>query len=223
MTAVVYVPQDAAALSIGAEGVAAALQRELTARGIEARLARNGSRGMLWLEPLVEVETAEGRIGYGPVTAADVPGLLERLHLAGDADRLLREFSQGMRRKTALAAAFLGNPAVLVLDEALNGLDPPSAATVKAMLRERVDAGATVLLSTHVLSTVQTVADRVVMLAHGRVVADEDVSGLLDGPDPGQQIVGAVRFLPAYGGRLEVGGGIGHACPSDRLPADDSA
>jgi ABC-2 type transport system ATP-binding protein len=86
-----------------------------------------------------------------------------------------------MRRKTALAAALLGEPEVLVLDEAINGLDPPSAAVVKAELRRRVDAGATVLLSTHVVETVEAVADRVVMLAHGRVVADVDVASLPPG------------------------------------------
>lgn len=111
----------------------------------------------------------------------EIDGLLEAMALAGDADRLIREFSQGMRRKAALAAALLGHPPVVVLDESLNGLDPPSAARVKALLRERVDEGATVLLSTHVVDTVEKVADRVVMLAHGRVVADEDAKSLPPG------------------------------------------
>jgi ABC-2 type transport system ATP-binding protein len=83
-----------------------------------------------------------------------------------------------MRRKLALAAALLAEPKVIVLDEALNGLDPPSAARIKQVLRERVDAGATVLLSTHVVDTVERVADRVVMLAHGNVVADERAADL---------------------------------------------
>lgn len=107
-----------------------------------------------------------------------IDALLEGLDLAGDAERLIREFSQGMRRKAALAAALLGDPQLIVLDESLNGLDPPSAARVKRMLRDRVDAGATVLLSTHVVDTVEKVADRVVMLAHGRVVADERAADL---------------------------------------------
>ena len=100
---------------------------------------------------------------------------LEVAALGDDADRLIREYSQGMRRRTSLAAAVLARPPVLVLDEALNGLDPPSAARVKAQLRSLCDAGACVLLSTHVLETVEKLADRVVMLAHGRVVADEEV------------------------------------------------
>lgn len=108
----------------------------------------------------------------------DVGAALERVGLAEDADRLAREYSQGMRRKLALAAALLAEPKVIVLDEALNGLDPPSAARIKQVLRERVDAGATVLLSTHVVDTVERVADRVVMLAHGNVVADERAADL---------------------------------------------
>ncbi len=104
--------------------------------------------------------------------AGDVDRAVEESGLGTDADRLIREYSQGMRRKAALAAALVASPPVLVLDEALNGLDPPSAARVKQTLRDRCDAGATVLLSTHVLETVEKVADRVVMLAQGRVVAD---------------------------------------------------
>jgi formate dehydrogenase iron-sulfur subunit len=68
---VVYVPRDAAARAVGADEVAAALAAQ---PGI--RVVRNGSRGMLWLEPLVEVATPGGRMAYGPVTAADVPGLV---------------------------------------------------------------------------------------------------------------------------------------------------
>ena len=89
MSAVLYLPMDAAAMSVGAEAVATVLGQELVVRGIEARLVRNGSRGMLWLEPLLEVETPEGRIGYGPVGPADVPGLLDAGMMQG-ADHPLR-------------------------------------------------------------------------------------------------------------------------------------
>ncbi|MBX2803580.1 MAG: ABC transporter ATP-binding protein [Myxococcales bacterium] len=108
----------------------------------------------------------------------DVGAALQLAGLGGDADRFIREYSQGMRRRTALAAALLGEPDVLVLDEALNGLDPPSSARVKGVLRDAVDDGRTVLLSTHVVETVEAVADRVVMLAHGKVVADERTEDL---------------------------------------------
>ena len=89
MTVRVYIPGDAAATSLGADAVAAALAaapRAAGAPGIE--IVRNGSYGLIWLEPLLEVATAAGRIGYGPVTAADVPGLLAADVLNGGAHRL---------------------------------------------------------------------------------------------------------------------------------------
>jgi len=72
----VYVPRDSAARSVGADEVAYALERAAARQGRPIRLIRNGSRGMLWLEPLVEVATAGGRVGYGPVAAADVDDLV---------------------------------------------------------------------------------------------------------------------------------------------------
>ncbi len=91
MTATVYVPRDAAALALGADAVAAALVSASTAVGQTApgiRIVRTGSRGLFWLEPMIEVATPAGRIAYGPVTAADVPGLLEAGMLDGGAHKL---------------------------------------------------------------------------------------------------------------------------------------
>ncbi|MBC8024757.1 MAG: formate dehydrogenase, partial [Steroidobacteraceae bacterium] len=79
----VTVPQDAGALSLGADSVARAVESGARARGREVRVVRTGSRGAYWLEPLVEVTTAAGRIAYGPVTAADVPQLLDAGFLDG--------------------------------------------------------------------------------------------------------------------------------------------
>ncbi|TCL72727.1 NADH-quinone oxidoreductase subunit NuoF [Rhizobium sp. BK251] len=77
MTVKIFVPRDAAALALGAEKVAKAIAQEIAARGLDAKLVRNGSRGMFWLEPLVEVEADGKRIGYGPVKARDVPALFD--------------------------------------------------------------------------------------------------------------------------------------------------
>jgi formate dehydrogenase iron-sulfur subunit len=84
----VFVPRDAGAIAVGAERVATAIVREAAARGASVELVRNGSRGMYWLEPLVEVETAAGRMAYGPVTEADVPRLFEARFLTGGAHAL---------------------------------------------------------------------------------------------------------------------------------------
>ena len=79
----VYVPRDASALSVGAEDIAHAIAAEAGPRGAQIRSVRNGSRGMLWLEPLVEVETPQGRIAYGPVTLAHVRELFDCGFLQG--------------------------------------------------------------------------------------------------------------------------------------------
>ena len=77
MTARIFVPCDAAALSMGAEAVAHAVKAEIANRKLDAVLVRNGSRGLMWLEPLVEVETPAGRVGYGPVNASDVAAIFD--------------------------------------------------------------------------------------------------------------------------------------------------
>jgi formate dehydrogenase iron-sulfur subunit len=79
----VYVPRDASALSLGAEEVARAIDREARTRRADVRLIRNGSRGLYWLEPMVEVVTAAGRMAYGPVKPADVAGLFAADFLRG--------------------------------------------------------------------------------------------------------------------------------------------
>jgi formate dehydrogenase iron-sulfur subunit len=83
MSTHVYVPRDSGALSLGAEEVARAIATEAAARGTEVRVVRNGSRGLYWAEPLVEVQTDGGRIAYGPVSAAEVPGLFAAGFLQG--------------------------------------------------------------------------------------------------------------------------------------------
>jgi formate dehydrogenase iron-sulfur subunit len=83
-----YVPRDAAAVSVGADRVAAAIAREAQARGHAIRIVRNGSRGLLWLEPLVEVATAAGRVAYAPVRPDDVASLFDAGWLDGGAHAL---------------------------------------------------------------------------------------------------------------------------------------
>ncbi|MCA8928930.1 MAG: hypothetical protein KDC18_12740, partial [Alphaproteobacteria bacterium] len=86
----VYVPQDAAARAVGADAVASAIAAHAAAQGEAVTIVRNGSRGLLWLEPLVEVETAAGRIAYGPVAAEDVADLFDAGFLNGGAHALCR-------------------------------------------------------------------------------------------------------------------------------------
>ena len=83
MSIKVYVPRDATALSLGAQRVADAIEREARQRGAQIQLVRNGSRGLFWLEPLVEVATPAGRHAYGPVSVQDVASLFEAGFLEG--------------------------------------------------------------------------------------------------------------------------------------------
>ncbi|MBD9652423.1 NADH-quinone oxidoreductase subunit NuoF [Ensifer sp. ENS09] len=83
MTVKIYIPRDAAAIALGAEKVVKAMSEAVEARGLDAVIVRNGSRGMHWLEPLVEVETAGGRVAYGQVKARDVTSLLDAGLLEG--------------------------------------------------------------------------------------------------------------------------------------------
>ena len=84
----IFVPRDSAALAVGADEVASALAAECAARGLAVEIVRNGSRGMFWLEPLVEVATPAGRVAYGPVQDQDIPALLDAGLLDGKAHAL---------------------------------------------------------------------------------------------------------------------------------------
>ena len=84
----IYVPRDSSALSLGANKVAANIQAEAAKRGVEINLIRNGSRGLFWLETMVEVETAKGRVAYGPVMPKDVASLFDADFMSGAAHPL---------------------------------------------------------------------------------------------------------------------------------------
>ncbi|MGD0957812.1 MAG: NADH-quinone oxidoreductase subunit NuoF [Candidatus Acidiferrales bacterium] len=88
MSVKIYVPCDAAAVSVGADAVARAIAEQIASRRLGISVVRNGSRGMFWLEPLVEVETPQGRVAYGPVSVDAVSGLFDARFLEGKAHAL---------------------------------------------------------------------------------------------------------------------------------------
>lgn len=88
MTMRIFIPRDAAAVAVGADEVALAFEQAAAARGAAVEIVRNGSRGLCWLEPMVELSTTQGRIAFGPVTPADVPALLDAM--AGNGQHVLR-------------------------------------------------------------------------------------------------------------------------------------
>ncbi|MEC8380942.1 MAG: ATP-binding cassette domain-containing protein, partial [Myxococcota bacterium] len=89
-----------------------------------------------------------------------------------DASRPIQGYSQGMRRKTAIACALVSKPKLIVLDESLNGLDPPSVERVLNALEELRQAGSAIILSTHVLDTLERLATRIVLLSDGKLLGD---------------------------------------------------
>jgi ABC-2 type transport system ATP-binding protein len=114
-----------------------------------------------------------GRLYHLPraVARTRADELLERLSLADDADRLVKTFSGGMRRRLDLAATLVATPPVLFLDEPTTGLDPASRIELWDLLQELVRDGMTLLLTTQYLDEADHLADDIVLLDHGRVVA----------------------------------------------------
>jgi ABC-2 type transport system ATP-binding protein len=126
----------------------------------------------------------------------------ETLALVGLADAARRRaggFSLGMRQRLALAAALLGDPHVLVLDEPANGLDPEGIAWLRGFLRYLADSGRTVLVSSHVLSEVKQTVDQVVIISRGRLVRQATLEQLTASDIPAVRVrtPDAARLVPA--------------------------
>jgi ABC-2 type transport system ATP-binding protein len=98
--------------------------------------------------------------------------LLGWLGLTAHAQERCEGFSKGMRQKVALAGALVHDPQVIILDEPLTGLDAGSARQVKSVLRERVDEGGTIIMTTHILEVAERMADRIGIIAHGKLIAE---------------------------------------------------
>jgi formate dehydrogenase iron-sulfur subunit len=118
----VYVPCDSSALSLGAEAVALAIAAEATRRNLEIELIRNGSRGLYWLEPMVEAATPRGRVAYGPISAADVASLFDSDFLTGGDHPLalgLTDEISYLKRQRRLTFARVGVTDPISLDDYL--------------------------------------------------------------------------------------------------------
>jgi ABC-2 type transport system ATP-binding protein len=114
----------------------------------------------------------------GGFAAARVDELLDLVGLAPAADRHVGAYSLGMRQRLSMAAALLGDPPVLVLDEPGNGLDPQGIRWLRDLLRARAEQGGTVFVSSHLLSEVEHLADELVVINHGRLVTTGTLSEL---------------------------------------------
>ena len=111
MTIKIYIPRDSSALSMGAQKVALAISNEAKKRGLDVHIIRNGSRGLYWLETMVEVSTASGRVAYGPVKVRDVPSLFDADFAHGKAHALnlgLTEELPWLKKQQRLTFARVG-------------------------------------------------------------------------------------------------------------------
>ena len=122
------------------------------------------------------------------VPTARVDAVLAKVGMTTDADRRAGGYSLGMRQRVAIAAALLGEPRLLVLDEPSNGLDPAGMHWLRGELRAFAADGGTVLLSSHLLADIQEIADDVVVIADGRVVAEATMADVL--ADPAAELEG---------------------------------
>ncbi|MGY2875530.1 ABC-2 type transport system ATP-binding protein [Marmoricola sp. URHA0025 HA25] len=112
---------------------------------------------------------------------ASVEQMLHKVSLTGaEADRRVRNYSLGMRQRLGIATALIGDPEVLILDEPANGLDPAGIRWMRDLLREYADKGGTVLLSSHLLHEIEVIADDIVVIGNGRIVAQGTKAELLD-------------------------------------------
>jgi ABC-2 type transport system ATP-binding protein len=125
-----------------------------------------------------EILTIAQRTMGLPATSVDA--MLERVSLTPtEATRRVRNYSLGMRQRLGIATALIGDPEVLILDEPANGLDPAGIRWMRDLLREYADRGGTVLLSSHLLHEIEVIADDLVVIGNGRIVAQGTKAELL--------------------------------------------
>ena len=163
-------------------GMATMLGERPTARSLRRRVAFQPEGAL----PLGVLSAAEflawvgAELGLSNAESdAKAHGWLERLELLGPGRRWIRTFSTGMQKRLALAAALLGDPEILLLDEPTAGLDPFGSEIVMTILRERAAAGTTVLMASHQLLEVEEICDEVLVLQDGAVAARGALSDLL--------------------------------------------
>ncbi len=147
--------------------------------------------------------------------------LLERVGLAAEADRRVEGFSRGMKRRVGLAAALVHSPELLVLDEPTAGLDPLGREGLLALLAEVRGRGATVLLSSHVLSDVERLCDRVAILGGGRLAASGTLAEVLEKPGSATlEIEGPAAAVEAARAAAEKAGGRAAPARPTREPLE---
>jgi ABC-2 type transport system ATP-binding protein len=152
--------------------------------------------------------------------SARVEQMLHKVSLTStEADRRVRNYSLGMRQRLGIATALIGDPEVLILDEPANGLDPAGIRWMRDLLREYADKGGTVLLSSHLLHEIEVIADDLVVIGNGRIVAQGTKAELLEAAGT---VVRAAEPV-ALGRALQAAGVTVTAAPDGVLHTDADA
>jgi ABC-2 type transport system ATP-binding protein len=115
------------------------------------------------------------------IPVARVDEVVEQVGLGSAAGRRIKGYSLGMRQRLGIAAALLGDPGVLLFDEPVNGLDLDGVRWIRSLLRGFAEEGRTVLVSSHLMSEMQLIADRIIIIGRGRLIADAPTGELLRG------------------------------------------
>ncbi|WP_370248130.1 ABC transporter ATP-binding protein [Nocardioides sp.] len=155
----------------------------------------------------------------GGAPAARVDAALETVGLVGrDKDRY-KSYSLGMKQRLAIAATLLRDPALLILDEPTNGLDPAGIREIRDTIRDLGASGVTVLLSSHILAEVQQVCDSATIIGRGRMLASGSVSDLIGGQDAGHRV--RVDGDPATAFQVLAAAGVSARIDGDALVVED--
>ena len=152
-------------------------------RSVEARRRLGYLPELSYLHPFLTAKETlmyyAGLCGLGRKVAAErARQLLKMVELESVAARPVGRFSKGMARRVALAASLIGKPELLVLDEPTSGLDPVSTREVKTLIRSLSAGGMTILMTSHLLADAEDVCDRVMIVNHGKAVADGKIGEL---------------------------------------------
>jgi ABC-2 type transport system ATP-binding protein len=142
--------------------------------------------------------------GLAPdVAAARSEELLDLMDLEADADKLIVDYSQGMRKKTALAAALIHAPRVLFLDEPFEGIDAITVRAIRTVLQRLASRGTTIFFSSHILDVVERLCTRVAVIASGRLVAEGSIETLRHQAKAGAHATLEEIFMQAVGAESE--------------------
>jgi len=158
---------------------------------------------------------------------ARIEKVLEIVKLTSRSGDRVSEYSLGMKQRLGIAAALLRDPDILILDEPMNGLDPAGIVEIRTLLKELAQQGRTVLVSSHLLAEVQTMADHVIIIDRGRLVFEGNLSSLLEeaahevavAPETPDDLPALVAVLERAGYTLTVNEGVIHVAGANDAPA----